>query len=682
MTAVAPTRDALSIGNPTDTQWATPTISQSPPANYLRGEDYPKQLPATKIITKKRTVTQLPVEQRGRGVTQSTSRDAEENEVEDERTSHQGQRSPREHGNVIVDPLARQADIIGKIWPVTTLQAEQLAPGFCKIYSAIKQQQKPNHLGARIMVQSGLNCEAWEAALVDYHDKQICQYFRYGWPLGYHKNQPPVTIEKNHPSAEYHMQHVMNFVKKELLFGTLLGPFSNPPFTPWTRCSPIMTRPKKDTEERRVIVDLSFPEGQGVNSGIDTHDYFGADITYTLPTISDLVTILQREGRGALVWKADLARAYRQLRVDPIDCPLLGMKLNGQYYLDLCPPFGCKTSSAACQRMSNALVHLMAKRGHTILAYLDDYAAAEASESKAKASFQSFMDLTQHLGLNLAKKKCLPPATKVEWLGYVVDTQRMTVAVPAAKLAEVLIECEKWTGRRKANTKMIQSLVGRLIFLANAITPARKFVTRILGTLRAMPERGWVTLSEGFKLDLRWFLHYSKQANGVFYYTPERKQAEIQCDSSLTGGGGCTETHCYTWKYTDRHRTKYHQIHHLEAINLLVAYRTLGRFVEQPGITILMVTDNISSSFALTTGRTKDVVFANCARELWLAALVNNHVIEICHRPGHSIPLADALSRSHNEPDKKEYVKRSMERRRLTRVEPQLWEYNFFTKNL
>lgn len=98
-----------------------------------------------------------------------------------------------------------------------------------------------------------------------------------------------------------------------------------------------MTRPKKESEERRVIVDLSFPPGEGVNAGIDIKDFFGKDITYTLPSIGDLITRLQISGRGAYIWKADLARAYRQMRVDPLDTPLLGMKVNGKYYLDLCP---------------------------------------------------------------------------------------------------------------------------------------------------------------------------------------------------------------------------------------------------------------------------------------------------------------------------------------------------------
>lgn len=87
-----------------------------------------------------------------------------------------------------------------------------------------------------------------------------------------------------------------------------------------------MTRPKRDSKVRRVIVDMSYPPGQGVNNGINICDYYGKNITYTLPTIKDLINRLQACGKGALVWKADLARAYRQLRVDPLDSPLLGLK--------------------------------------------------------------------------------------------------------------------------------------------------------------------------------------------------------------------------------------------------------------------------------------------------------------------------------------------------------------------
>lgn len=94
-----------------------------------------------------------------------------------------------------------------------------------------------------------------------------------------------------------------------------------------------MTRPKKDSLDRQVIIDLSFPHGEAVNDGINTVDFFGKDISYLLPTIGDLVALIQSCGQGAFLWKADLARAYRQYRIDPLDTPLLGISFNGKTYL-------------------------------------------------------------------------------------------------------------------------------------------------------------------------------------------------------------------------------------------------------------------------------------------------------------------------------------------------------------
>lgn len=89
------------------------------------------------------------------------------------------------------------------------------------------------------------------------------------------------------------------------------------------------------------------------------------------------------------MWKADLGRAYRQLRADPLDAPLLGMKVGNNIYIDLCPPFGCRSSAAICQKMANALVYIMKKKGYHILAYLDDFGACFTSEQTAK-EFPSF----------------------------------------------------------------------------------------------------------------------------------------------------------------------------------------------------------------------------------------------------------------------------------------------------
>lgn len=151
-----------------------------------------------------------------------------------------------------------------------------------------------------------------------------------------------------------------------------------------------MTRPKRDSDKWRIIVDLSFPHGATVNDGIDNHNHLGSDITYSLPTITDLVTRRQDQGTAAYLWKADLTCAYRQLRADPLDTPLLGIKVGTDIYLNLCPPF-----------VANHLP-LYAKGWQTLLStyltYLDDYEGCDATLHEATRSYNTFRLVCKILG--------------------------------------------------------------------------------------------------------------------------------------------------------------------------------------------------------------------------------------------------------------------------------------------
>lgn len=203
-----------------------------------------------------------------------------------------------------------------------------------------------------------------------------------------------------------HDSHVKYFIETELSHDAIVGPFDVQPFQPWTRLSPLMTRPKRDSNKRRVIEDMSFPDGHAVNDGIAITSIYGRDTTYTLPSIKDLASLIQKAPSTAWLWKADLARAYRQFRVDPIDTPLLGFGVDSKTFIDLCPSFGCRSSSGACQRVSAAVVYIMASKGFQVLAFLDDFAGCEDSQEKASQAYRSFLSLAAALGLQLSKDKC------------------------------------------------------------------------------------------------------------------------------------------------------------------------------------------------------------------------------------------------------------------------------------
>lgn len=110
--------------------------------------------------------------------------------------------------------------------------------------------------------------------------------------------------------------------------------------------------------------------------------------------------------------------------------------------------------------------------------------------------------MTSRISRYLSEHKCFSPATTVEWLGYYIDTQEMTIAIPQDKLQEVIAECGMWINRKRVNKTMVQSLVGRLAPVANCLLPGRKFLARMLGTLRAFGDKKWTTIDDDFKKDM------------------------------------------------------------------------------------------------------------------------------------------------------------------------------------
>ena len=62
-------------------------------------------------------------------------------------------------------------------------------------------------------------------------------------------------------------EQITSYLIKEASHQAVVGPSKGNPFNDQIALSPLNSVPRKDSSERRVIVDLSFPEGESVNFG-------------------------------------------------------------------------------------------------------------------------------------------------------------------------------------------------------------------------------------------------------------------------------------------------------------------------------------------------------------------------------------------------------------------------------
>lgn len=149
---------------------------------------------------------------------------------------------------------------------------------------------------------------------------------------------------------------------------------------------------RNNSQERCVIVDLSWPCGHSVNDGIP-HESFLGDPLYL--TIVDVVISL---GHGCLLYKRDLHKAYRQFPVDPHDYHLLGYTWDGQFYFDTVLTMGLQSATMAHQRSTSVVTWILAQQGRSVFNYLDDFIGISPSKD-ANLHFEELGTLLQTLGL-------------------------------------------------------------------------------------------------------------------------------------------------------------------------------------------------------------------------------------------------------------------------------------------
>ena len=317
--------------------------------------------------------------------------------------------------------------------PMASEAWDTVDPGLAEIYTQVTAHGVPNYRGARVRVPSALNIVAWREREGDLADQSLVDCLEYGFPIGFNGSQPPVSDIPNHSSARANPAQVRKYLSTEAEHLAIAGPFTAKPFSPWYRTNPLMTRPKRDSPDLRVILDLSFPKGEGVNSAIPVDAVDGAEFKLRLPTPLDLANRIRKLGRGCLLFKVDLSRAYRQLRSDPFDWPFL-VQWDSEYFVDTAVPFGLRHGASACQRTTEAVVSL-AKQDNDTTAhpYIDDTVAA-ALPDVADDQYTGLLRLMAVLGLMAAPHKSVPPCFQLIWIGVLFNTLAMSMSIDPARI--------------------------------------------------------------------------------------------------------------------------------------------------------------------------------------------------------------------------------------------------------
>jgi len=526
------------------------------------------------------------------------------------------------------------------------LPGQNMNDYFINLHTKIKQSGIHNLRGERISLEfEGLNYKRFREKLVGYDDTDLCNFIQFGWPIGHCGKETKCNAKRNHTGAREFPDQVQKYIDAQVALGRIVGPFVSNPYSVPIAVSPLNSLPKKGTIDRRVITDLSFPDNLSVNSGIDKDSYLGIEIKTKYPTVDHIVTLVLKKGKGCKLFKRDMRKAFRQIRVDPGDIHLLSFKWKGLIYSDTVLTMGLRSAAYICQRLTNGVAYICKSEGFEIVNYLDDFCGVERPEN-AETAFAYLGNLLNYLGIEEALNKMTQPSTRVAFLGIWFDTVKLTMEVTPERLTEIRTLTATWLDRDFATVKEVQSIIGKLNFVAKCVRPARIFISRMLNFLREMSKKGKTRVSAEFLDDVRWWHRYLPEFNGISLISLETWSSPdeiIASDACLLGCGATCGREFFHREFPEVIVQQLLHINALELLALVVAISLWGNKLNGKKLTVYC--DNSATVWVINTGKTRDRVMQVLLRELCFVCATNNLEVFARHIPGVLNRVPDMLSR-------------------------------------
>ena len=435
---------------------------------------------------------------------------------------------------------------------------------------------------APIEERTPLRINHWKRLMALHPEADKVQYIldtlTHGADLNFLGERDNSVVHPNLKTATDKEDIVDTYVADELQLGRYLGPFDEPPCENF-RSSPIGVIPK-DITKFRLINHLSFPrQGDSINAGIGSMEC-------GLGSYDEAVRLVTQVGPGAQLLKVDVKAAFRLIPVKKCDLHLIGIAWKGKYYLDLCLPFGLKTSPSIWERFSRMLRWILIQQTgiSTITHYVDDFLLIAPMHCNGELLRARTLAIFATLGVPVSRNKLVGPTTRLTYLGLGIDTVEECSFVPEDKMSKAIAVMTEHLGKTHITKKELQSILGVLFFLTRVIPQGKAFLSRGVSLLKGKRMgSGRMRVTVGLQKDLQWWIRFLPVVTGVsLFYEQGWTTADtlsLYTDASGWGAGAFfgLKWFQHEWTQTEKAlamREKRHSMPHFELLALALALST------------------------------------------------------------------------------------------------------------
>ena len=299
------------------------------------------------------------------------------------------------------------------------------------------------------------------------------------------------------------------------------------------------------------------------------------------------------------------------------------------------------------QRVTNAIAYIHRQLQFFILNYVDDFVGAELKERIWEA-YTALSTLLDELKVDTSDEKRVLPTTRLEFLEVMFDSVSMTMEISQQKMDEIKAEINTWLTRTSTKSREVESLIGKLWFMAKCIRAGRIFLSRLINWIRTMGRKLEYVIPLEARKDICWWGRCAQDFNGtslVWLHKNPGIDTVIATDACLVGYGGTYKNQYFRARFPTHLKGK--NIAILELLAVMVALKIWGGMLE--GQYFWIHVDNEAVASVLNTGASRDISLQNVLREIALLAAKHQFVVKAKHIVGIQNRVPDWLSRWHDQ---------------------------------
>ncbi len=397
--------------------------------------------------------------------------------------------------------------------------------------------------------------------------------------------------------------------------------------------SNLFTREKRDGSVR-VILNLS-----ALNEFVTTQHF-------KMETIKDAVLLMTP---GCYMASIDFKNAYYAVPVAKRHRKYLRFMWRGEAYHFAVFPQGLSPVPRAFTKLMKPPFAYLRREGFTLLGYIDDTILIENSAAKLQRGIQEAVTLFTSLGLTInVQKSVLTPSRQIEYLGFVLDSENMTIMLTQKKKQKIREMAGSLLVRAWVDIQTLAEFIGNLVAASFGIYRSPLYIKRLecfkndalrlnYGNYAAK-----VILTEAERQDISWWSNNVEHSFCPINF-PE-PSCTITTDASMSGWGAWTGEVSTGGDWNSDERKM-----HINWLELKAAFLALRTFCsDKSDCHVRLMLDNTTAIACITKFGSAASDLMRLTKEIFEFAVDRNLHITAAHIPGSLNTLADRESRTSN----------------------------------